>query len=440
MQRCRSLNVRNALFSTGRPKLAADQRDVVIARIDVDGQRDLPPRFVQARLQALVGQAFDTTAVAAQIDWLYTSGYFEQVSYRLEQLRDEHYALVVRVVEKPYSPHFFKAGFGLSIELGGINQFSIGLGYRRPWLSESGLELALDARIGTSAELGLRLRQPLAPQWWLESGLRSSYGTIPVYLPDFEGEGRVTNQHFAYVHDQRAEWSLLMGYELGQHAVVKAGVLVADQRFNVSISQTLRLADGSGFELPSTRYRYGALSLQFTADRLDSVSFPTRGYYVNASVERGLSGERYDRLRLGAQWAQAWQAHVLTAGFNVGRDTTPSHCERNCEVPTNLFLGGFQFMGAYRMGQLSGDRLAHGYLTYMYRLSPGGLLRQPVYLGLVAERGDAWFALFGGAQPKNSVTLFGAVDSRIGDLYLGAARGSQGAYNAFLQLGRRFSF
>ena len=109
-------------------------------------------------------------------------------------------------------------------------------------------------------------------------------------------------------------------------------------------------------------------------------------------------------------------------------------------MPTNLFLGGFQFMGAYRMGQLSGDRLAHGYLTYMYRLSPGGLLRQPVYLGLVAERGDAWFALFGGAQPKNSVTLFGAVDSRIGDLYLGAARGSQGAYNAFLQLGRRFSF
>jgi NTE family protein len=32
------------------------------------------------------------------------------------------------------------------------------------------------------------------------------------------------------------------------------------------------------------------------------------------------------------------------------------------------------------------------------------------------------------------------VDSKVGDIYLGAAKGSGNAYNVFLQLGRRFSF
>ena len=39
-----------------------------------------------------------------------------------------------------------------------------------------------------------------------------------------------------------------------------------------------------------------------------------------------------------------------------------------------------------------------------------------------------------------SATAFVAVDSKIGDIYLGAARGSGNVYNLFLQLGRRFSF
>jgi NTE family protein len=110
-----------------------------------------------------------------------------------------------------------------------------------------------------------------------------------------------------------------------------------------------------------------------------------------------------------------------------------------CRAPTYLYLGGFQNMGAYRTGELVGNRLAHAYATYMYRWSDGGLLRQKTFLGFTAEAGDVWFN--GQAHTtRYSGTVFMAVDSKIGDIYLGLARGSQGATNAFVQLGRRFGW
>ena len=96
-------------------------------------------------------------------------------------------------------------------------------------------------------------------------------------------------------------------------------------------------------------------------------------------------------------------------------------------------------MGAYRMGQLAGDQLVHVQGTYMYRVTQGGLFNQKTYVGSVLEAGDTWYE--GQAMRwRYSGTLFVAVDSKIGDIYLGAAKGSAGTYNLFLQLGRRFSF
>jgi NTE family protein len=127
----------------------------------------------------------------------------------------------------------------------------------------------------------------------------------------------------------------------------------------------------------------------------------------------------------------------LNFGFNVGYDKV-GFCEK-CSSPITQYLGGFQSMGAYRIGQLRGDKLVHAYATYMYNISDGGVLKQPVYAGFVAEAGDAWFS-FGTKTIKYSGTLFFAVDSKIGDIYLGYARGSNNNSNIFLQLGRRFNF
>ena len=141
---------------------------------------------------------------------------------------------------------------------------------------------------------------------------------------------------------------------------------------------------------------------------------------------------------LNARWAYPFRTHVINLGLNLGQTEVSAACGA-CRGPSSLYLGGFQNMGAFRMGQLVGDRLAHAYMTYMYRWSDGGLLRQKTFFGVVAEAGDAWFA----GQPHStrySGTAFVAVDSKIGDIYLGLARGTGGMSNAFVQLGRRFGW
>jgi NTE family protein len=417
-------------------KLAFDQREKTITEIRPVGHVDVPPDYIQSAMAPLLGKDFAAAATAERVDWLYTTGFFERVSYSLEQIRDEQYALLVHVQEKPYGPHFFKTSMAFSSERDGVNQFSMGVGYRRPWLTASGLELAMDARIGTKSEISTRLHQALGSHWGAETVAYVARNTMPVYAPDSLG-GIYTNKKLGNVNVNTQALDLNMTHEWDRQATFKWGWTQSAIRYSPD-NVFFNPVSNQLFE--STSLQYGGLKLQMQIDQLDSWSFPTHGYALTASVEDGLVGKDYRNMRMSARWAMSRQAHILNLGVNLGRETLPAQCS-TCNKSSHLFLGGFQFMGAYRMAQLAGDQLAHAQATYMYRLSDGGILKQKAYVGTVLEAGDAWFR----NEPQNhftrySASVFLAVDSKIGDIYLGAARGSRGANNAFLQLGRRFSF
>lgn len=422
----------------GRKRLAFDQREINVRAIQVSGNKDVPASYVQREMSPLLGQPFQPQDVADLIDKLYTSGYFEQVSYSLAQMQGDQYVLNVHVQEKPYGPHFVKTSLGFSTEMGGVNQFSFGVGYRRPWLTAQGLELLVDARLGTQSELTGRLFQPLSAGWGIETSLGYRKNILPVYTPEILGPQQA-NQKFGYLNEARSEWAVSLNYEFDRKSVLKMGATHANVDYTVDVSRGIYLQElGRLVQMEDFRTRYSAARLQFEVDQLDSVSFPSKGYFFMTSLEQGFSGADYRSARLSARWAKAVASHVFNLGVNLGRDDVPTNCS-NCQTPSTLFMGGFQFMGAYRMGQLAGERLAHAYGTYMYRLSDGGLLQQKSYVGAVAEIGRAWNE-GDNSKTKRSLSVFWAVDSKIGDIYLGAARGSDGASNVFLQLGRRFNF
>ncbi len=421
-----------------RNRSAFNQREIHVDAIRVRGNKDVPASHVQSEMAGLLGKPFHEQEVAVLIDRLYTSGYFEQVSYSLEQIQGDKYALVVLVQEKPYGPHFVKTSLGFSTELGGVNQFSFGVGYRRPWLTPQGLELLVDARLGTQSELSGRLFQPLSSGWGIETSLGYRRNIIPVYTPEVLSRLR-DNQKFGYFIEGRSEWAASLNYELDRKAVLKMGFTHAKLDYKVDVTRSVYLEEyGRFLQMEDFGIRYSAGKVQFEVDQLDSLSFPSKGYFFMTSMEQGFSGAQYRSARLSARWAKALSSHVFNFGVNLGREDVPKNCS-SCTSPSNLYMGGFQFMGAYRMGQLAGDRLTHAYGTYMYRLSDGGLLQQKTYVGAVAEVGRAWSA-GEDSKAKRSLSLFWAVDSKIGDIYLGAAKGSDGASNVFLQLGRRFSF
>ena len=414
-------------------QLSFDQREKRIVAIQAKGNQDVPRQFIQSVMSPLLESEFSSVEAERYIDQLYTSGYFDLVSYSLVQQQGDQYTLVVQVREKPYSPHFMKTTLGFSSELAGVTQFSVGLGYRRPWLTESGLEFSLDARLGTQAELAARLYQPLSPQWSVETGFSWDRNQLPWYRTTIDRDD-VSAKKLAYFNQTLQKLDAQLVYDYERKANIKLGLT----------SSTIRRTFDTRFDFLETstdqtnRLKYNGVKTELQIDQLDSLSFPTRGFFVNASLEQGLSGVDYRGGRLSVKLARSVGPHIFNAGLNLARDQITRECEK-CQSPTQLFLGGFQLMGAYRMGQLAGSDLAHVQGTYMYRLSDGGVFNQRTYVGTVLEAGDAWNQ---GDQIRTrySGTLFVAVDSKVGDIYLGAAKGSGNAYNVFLQLGRRFSF
>jgi NTE family protein len=419
--------------SSATAPLSFDQREKRIVAIEAQGHKDVSPAYIQAVLAPMLEQEFSAQQAERYMDELYTSGYFDMVSYSLAQLQGERYALIVKVREKPYSPHFFKTTLGFSTELGGVTQFAAGVGYRRPWLTPSGLEFSLDARLGTQSELAARLHQPLSRGWGVEAGASWDRNYLPLYRSALY-RSEQNHQKLAYFSQTVQNLDAHLVYDHERKANIKMGLTssVIRKTFDTTLNEAdLRLLD-------TDVVKYTGLKAQFQVDQLDSLSFPTRGYFWGGSLEQGVEGAIYRGGRLSAKWAHSLGPHIFNLGMTVAQDRVTRNCD-SCRSPSQLILGGFQNMGAYRMGQLAGNQLAHLQTTYMYRLTDGGLFNQRTYVGTVLEAGDAWFK--GDVlRWRYSGTLFVSVDSKIGDIYIGAARGSGGSYNLFLQLGRRFSY
>lgn len=420
---------------------AFNEREVRIAEVRVKGQRTVPAAYVQDFFAGVLNQAHDPKVVGELVDRLYTEGYFEQVSYKLDHLGGERYALEVQVTEKAYGPHFFKTSLGFFTELDGVQQFSLGMGYRRPWLTESGTELAVDARLGTQNEVGLRLSQPLSQrlrgELYAEAGLQSIPLYVPYALQPDNGKGKI-----ATVDLQRNRVGLGLAYDVSRDTTLRLGVIGGQMSYVVDSARSVNLVVPGGIytmDVIDVSESYGGWRLQWSTDRLDSVSFPTEGYSANLQWESGLRKGDYQGLQANGRWATHWGGHVLNLALHLGADRSNPDCDR-CTSPSFLYLGGFQRMSSFRVAELTGDRVALGSATYMYRLSDGGLLRQRAYVGVIGEVGDAWSAGEERFSAKYSLGAFLAIDSKIGDIYLGVAKGSQGSRNVFLQLGRRFAF
>ena len=412
-----------------------------LQRVRVTGNQHVPKGFVDRELQSLVGKPFNPQEVTQKLDELYATGNFERVNYRLSPLPEQAdaYELVVEVNEKTYGPNFLKSSLGFYGESSGTSLFSLGVGFRRPWLTPEGLELQLDVRGGSQSELAVSLHQPLSDRWGLNGFAAYNSSELSIYRPDV-----TTAQKMASSTLRRQELGVSLSYDLGKKATANFGIVTNQTRVSIDTAHLVSYRLDAGnlltYNLQDGKWEFTGVNAEFTADLLDSPNFPTKGYYLHVAGAQGVTGtSQYTSFRANLMWARSFGPHVINLGVDLGADHI-FDCD-GCAQPTSLaplYLGGFQSMGAYQMGQLSGDRLVHAQATYMYRLSDGGVLRQPTFVGFVAEVGDAWLSTRDISE-KYSGTAFIAVDSRIGDVFFGVASGSGGNRNIFLQLGRRFS-
>ncbi|MFM0737309.1 patatin-like phospholipase family protein [Paraburkholderia xenovorans] len=416
--------------------LAPAAQPVRITRIEIASPGPVPEARIRAALHVKPGDVYDPSTLNSDLLALSTAGDFDNVSQQLVDNGDQH-TLVINAQQKTWGPNFLLFGLGLSTSSTDEGGFRMHLGYRRPWLTSSGLEGRVDATVGSDlVNLHAELRQPLS----------NSFGYYIAPYVEFERRyAKVYSDYFdvniTQYRFQNERAGLDFGLPLARLGDFRIGVGyehdTGTAQYNIPITEgpngPLAFEDTSGKELN--------VHARLVVDQLDDPLFARKGYFGELRVKRSIfaSSDQFTEVYGKGIVAASYGRHSINASFEAGSDFGSSDPAN----PLGFTLGGFQHLSAYAVDQLTGDSMLYAQVTYMNQLA--SFNASPIrgmFVGLSLEAGNVWSPDQGpgsGSGPlKKNITFFTALTSSFGPMYLGVSFAPRGRSNFFFQLGHTY--
>jgi NTE family protein len=357
------------------------------------------------------------------------------VDYRLEPVgSDGNEALVVRLRENDWGPNYLKLGLDLRTDFQRRGDFNLRISHNRRWLNASGAEWRNRLQLGETQAAYSELYQPLAAP-----GERfvSAYVDGRQQRPElYDDDGKI----LAIGTRQRLRLGIDVGWPIGQQGRLgdmRMGLVTALYR----AVPELVSGDVSGLSqvLTTQRWREVGLRGAIISDQLDFANFPSAGYRARGELTLGQRtfsngfSRNFSRLESSFTAVRSWGPHTLNAGGRL------SHAS---QIPLGALdeysLGGFQNLSGYNVGEVAGNYLLFGRLTYYRRMawSPG--VARALFAGASLEAGNAWLSRreLSWKGLKTGSSLFVGADTALGPLYLGLVHAPKGYTGLYLFLGR----
>ncbi|RDK07658.1 patatin-like phospholipase family protein [Cupriavidus lacunae] len=378
--------------------------------------------FITSSIQTKPGEPLNEQRLDDDLSRIFGTGDFEHVDYRILEEPGKR-VLSVDAIEKSYGPNYVRFGLGLSTDFRGDTYFNLLASYRRTWLNSYGAEWRTDVQVGQTSRLTSELYQPVnanqslfvAPRIELERRRQNV----------FQDTSRIATYDF-----RRYDFGFDVGTQFTKYGELRAGVVFGHQN--------IALSTGPQFLVPPvTSVQRGAFTSRFLIDQLDSAIFPREGYAggVNIYASRPELGADQTYTKAEGSGTYAWSSgrHTLNLGFragtNIGGDPLPNY---------DLFQwGGFLQQSGYSTGQLLGQNLQFVRAVYYNKVARQSLL-EGVYGGFSLELGRMGGPLVPGNPTGwlKSGSVFVAIDSPIGPLYVAYGRAAAGHYGFYLFLGK----
>ncbi|WP_111933843.1 patatin-like phospholipase family protein [Paraburkholderia bryophila] len=408
---------------------------VRITQIEIDSHGSVPQSRIRNALHVQAGDVYDPVALNKNLLSLTTAGDFDSVSQQLVDDGDQH-TLVVNAHEKMWGPNFLLFGLGLSSSSTDEGGFRLHLGYRRPWLTESGLEGRVDSTLGSDLlNFHAELRQPLSSSFGYYVAPYVEFQRRYANLYDDPGDVKITQYR---LQTERA--GLDFGLPLARLGDFRIGVAYAHgyatPEYNLPLDDSV---SNSPLLFPDIYGRQLSVRARLVIDQLDDPLFARKGYFGELRAERSLFAgdnsftEVYGKTIVAASYGR----HSINASIEAGNDFGGT----NLTNPFGFTLGGFQHLSAYAADQLSGNSMVYGQITYMNQLATFNASPiRGLFAGLSIEAGNVWNrdSDFGSGSLKRSVTIFTALTSSFGPIYLGVAFAPGGRSNFYFQLGHTY--
>jgi NTE family protein len=403
-----------------------------LAVLRFEGTQATRPERLAGQLESQPGQPFDAAKAERDVRRLAASGDYVRVDYRLqtEPGAAGQDALVFSLEDKPWGPNYLRIGLDLFTDFAGRSAFNLKLAHDRHWLTPSGTEWRNRINLGDSPLIATELYHPLgwrprlADDWFVAA--HAQVESLRVRLYQQGGE-------VARYHRLRGRLGVDLGQPWGEFGELRLGLM----------HQTVRTRPellAAGFVGPdeSETWRETGLRARAVIDQLDYALFPQRGFRLEAEAtggrRRGPGGEDdFFRIRGSTTTVGTWGRHTLTlhtAGSIADESGSP--------LVGHITLGGFHNLSGYESGQLNGNHLLFGRLTWYMRLNRTVVLTRGFFVGATLEAGNVWLTrreislrdLRGGAS------AFVGADTGLGPMYLGLTYANRGSAGLIFFIGR----
>ena len=363
------------------------------------------------------GEQLDLDRLEAGIGRIYGQGIFESVTYELVYDNGEE-GVIIKARKKSWGTDFLQFGLAVSVDTNaGDSRFNIGAAYTKIPLNDRNGEWRTGVQFGEDPGIFTEIYQPLGYDGKYFVNGRVAYWRTNYRL--FEDGVALSNYNVT-----TASIDLAAGMNLGYWGEIRGGYRA--ETGDVDILTGLN-------DLQDYDFNNGELYLRFSADKLDSVTFPKNGYlmWLEGLLSRESLGsdEDFEQLGFMSLGAKSWGKNTFLGRLSY--DTTPGD-----DAPLqNMFqLGGFLNLSGLQQNQLSGQHAAFATLGYQRQFYKNRLFQ--AYVGASLEGGNTW--LDSSDILSDTITagsLFLGLDNALAPIYFGYGMADTGDSSFYLFIG-----
>jgi NTE family protein len=399
---------------------ARSQTNLPVVRfVEVENQSDIPDKVVENSISISPGEPLDPAVISAELTSLFNTGLLRAARYEIVDREGEGEGIAIRLTGDPTAENFLQVGLTLSTDFNFENNFGFALAYTDRSLFGRNIEWRTDVAFG--------------PIDVFNSSLYKEFGHVFVETGPFW----IRRDTLFYLNG-----APITALEAGRLGVRLDGGLLfsnwGELRFGLNWSG---VNVDSALLPPDSQNRFGDnfWRVQFTADTLDNLEYPTDGFFgqVDFIDHVNAMGGDFDYTQVvgRAYWPISNGRSTLVLGGDFGATLSGA----------TYLLGDFPLGGLFRLSGLAPNQLlgrqafvARG-IFYHRLTNRAPIINLPFYAGGSLEAGnvyESWSDLSAvGVRPAGS--LFVSADTPFGPLtFAGGFTG--GSTSLYLVLGRIF--
>ncbi|MEP5569559.1 MAG: patatin-like phospholipase family protein [Halioglobus sp.] len=410
----------------------ASPENPVIDHIAIFDDSPLRNDVIRVRLAQQEGEVLDREQLRADMEDIYALDQWEIIDYDVVE-EERGTVLQIHAKAKAWGSDDLKFGLNLLTDLDGGSDINLGVSYLWKGLTDMGGELYARGQLGDTVLLSAEFYQPL--------DLRSKFFVVPYAgYQDYD----VTTLGPEYeVSDPTGIWRvrrLSTQFDAGWNVLANTQLRMGLFRNKGEYRTDLEI----GGVLPEENFNEGGATFSLRYDKLDNAFFPTRGgfLYGEYRLMRDDFGadEDYERWQAIAQAALSFGAEDRNTIILTGRTGQSIDAPNS---PENYFqLGGLFNLSGVSQNYFSGRQMAFAMMQYQRRLSDTSVLPfdMPTYVGASIEGGELWSDRSDVTSGDfiNAGSIYFAVDSPIGPVYLAYGRTEDSTDALYLALGWPF--